>query len=199
MVKECPYALFTMQLKCFDRVGKLAIRRQFQLSTADGQREITRIITLGENLQLSTCRPANTYTQIYISHWDMQFFTTIIWVPTFSCFPSSVSSYFLASCRPVQKTAKRKQTLISGGWIRDSQPKPLCLAQYFCFALWVITCTCEQWAKQSQPALCRIWPHQCRGNHWVPMVGGQWCSDLSPKEVNGCTRCEVKEFVLDFP
>lgn len=62
---------------------------------------------------------------------------------------SSVSSHCLASCRPVQKPAKRKQTLISGGWIRDSWPKSLCLAQYFCFALWVILCTCEQWAKQS--------------------------------------------------
>lgn len=30
------------------------------------------------------------------------------------------------------------------------------------------------------------------------MVGGQWCSVLSLKDVNVCTRCEVKEFVTDF-
>lgn len=29
------------------------------------------------------------------------------------------------------------------------------------------------------------------------MVGGQWCSDLSPKGINVRTRCEVKELVLD--
>lgn len=197
LIRVCPYVLFIMLLKHFDRVGKLAIGRRFQLCIAYGPREITRT---GENLQLSTCRPANIYTQIYIRDWDMQLFTTLTEVPTFFFPPllPCVSSHGSDSCEPVQKLTKRKQKLISGGWIRDLQPKSLCLAQYFCFAFWVIICTCSQWAKQPWPLLGRIWPCQCRGPCWVSMLRGQWYSILSHEDVNVCTRRQVKGFALGF-